>query len=153
MVISVYKALLKYPVGILKSLFWRNVFPLSLLILTWSDKRIGQNLGTASNSKMEFVSLNTFTGSKIFWDSKIQALTYSRLNYYICWLVNADDRVKLKENEKFAKYLHFVRERKEVWNIKVVAHIINRKLWTFLKGFQKRLEELNIWGKLVITSL
>ena len=59
----------------------------------------------------------------------------------------ANLRVKLKESEKENKYLDLTRERKKLWNIKVMfIPIIIGALGTVTKGLIKRWEDLEIKG-------
>ena len=60
----------------------------------------------------------------------------------------ADHRVKLKESEKRNKFLNLTRELKELWNMKVtVIPIVSGTLGTVTKGLVKRLEDLEILGR------
>ena len=59
-----------------------------------------------------------------------------------------DDIVNLKESEKIDKYLDLAREPIKKWNTKMtVIPMIVDLLGTILKGFKKRLVELEIGGK------
>ena len=59
--------------------------------------------------------------------------------------VPADDRVRLKENEKRDKYLDLARELKKLWNMKVtVMPMVIGALGTVIKGLVKGLKELEI---------
>ena len=62
--------------------------------------------------------------------------------------VRADHRVKLKENERKAKYLDLARELKKLWNVRVtIVPIVINALGTITKGFIKGLEDLEIRGR------
>ena len=62
--------------------------------------------------------------------------------------VPADHRGKLKECEKRDKYLDIARELKKQWNIKVtIIPIVIGALSTVTKGLEKRLEDLEITGR------
>ena len=55
--------------------------------------------------------------------------------------VPADQRVKMKENEKMDKYMDLARELKRLWNMKVkVIPIVVGALGTVPKSLEKRLE-------------
>ena len=59
--------------------------------------------------------------------------------------VQADHRVKVKENEKRDKYLNLARELKKLWNMKAtVIPIVIDVLGTVTKGFIQELEDLEI---------
>ena len=61
---------------------------------------------------------------------------------------SADQRVKLKENEKKNTYLDLPRELKKLWNMKVTfILIVIGLLGTFTKGLLKGLEDLEIRGQ------
>ena len=63
--------------------------------------------------------------------------------------VPADHRVKLKENEKMDRYLDLARELKKPWNRRVrVIPIVIGALGPFPKSLEKRLEELEIRGRI-----
>ena len=69
-----------------------------------------------------------------------------------CWVVDfgvpADNRVKLKENEKRNKYLDFAREFKKLWNMKVtVIPIVIGALATVTKALIQGLGGLEISGR------
>ena len=59
--------------------------------------------------------------------------------------VQANHRVKLKENEKKDKFLDLARELKKQWNMKVIViPIVIGDLCTVIKGLVQGLGELNI---------
>ena len=63
--------------------------------------------------------------------------------------VPADHRVKLKESEKIDKYLDLARERKNLWNMKVmVMPIVTGALGTVTEGLVQRLKDLEIRGRM-----
>ena len=63
----------------------------------------------------------------------------------------ADHRLKLKESKKKDKYLDLVRELKKLWNMKViVVPIVIGALGTITKGLVKRLDVLEIRGRVEI---
>ena len=67
--------------------------------------------------------------------------------------VPMDHRMKIKENEKADKYLDPARELKHLWNMKVmVIPIVVRTLEMFVKGLEKRLEELEIRKRIETTQ-
>ena len=60
--------------------------------------------------------------------------------------VPVDDRMKIKESEK---YLDLARELRKVWNMRnMVIPIVISALETFPKGLERRLEELEIEGQI-----
>ena len=62
--------------------------------------------------------------------------------------VPADNRIKLKEYEKYDKYLDLTRELKTIWNMKVI--IILTVIGAFgvvAKGLLKKLEDLEVGGR------
>ena len=60
----------------------------------------------------------------------------------------ADHKVKLKENEKRDKYLDLARELKKVWHMKVmVLPIVIGALATVTKGLVQGLDDLEIRGR------
>ena len=72
----------------------------------------------------------------------------------ICKIVDfavpADHRINLKECEKKDKYLDLAREFKKLWNMKVtIVPIVNGALGTITKGLLKRLEDLEVGGRVV----
>ena len=61
--------------------------------------------------------------------------------------VPADQRIKLKENEKKNKYLTLAWELKKLWNMKLtVIPIIIGTLGTFTDGLVQELEDTEIRG-------
>ena len=55
----------------------------------------------------------------------------------------------MKENEKIDKFLEFVREQKKLWNLRVmVILIIVGVPGVVSKGLERRLAELDIWGRI-----
>ena len=103
------------------------------------------------------------TKHKILWDFEIKTdplIPARRPNLVLinkkeitCQLVDfavpADDRVKLKENEKMNKYLDLSRELKKLWNMKVkVIPIVVGALGTVRKGLERGLENLEIRGRI-----
>ena len=64
---------------------------------------------------------------------------------FVDFAVQANHRVKLKENEKKDKFLDLARELKKQWNMKaIVIPIVIGDLCTVIKGLVQGLEELNI---------
>ena len=64
------------------------------------------------------------------------------------FVVLADHKVKLKENEKKDKYLDLARELKKLWNMKVtIIPIVISALDTVTEGLLKGLEDLEIRGR------
>ena len=62
--------------------------------------------------------------------------------------VPVDPKVKVKESEKKDKYLHFARELKKLWNMKVTfIPIVIGALSTDIKRLIKGLEDLEIRGR------
>ena len=60
----------------------------------------------------------------------------------------ADQRLKLKENEKRDKYLDFARELKKLWNMEVTfISVVFGALGAVIKGLLKGLEDLEIRGR------
>ena len=58
-------------------------------------------------------------------------------------------RMKVKEDKKLDKYMRLDRELKKLWNIKVtVIPIVIRALETVLKNLEKRLDRLEIKGRI-----
>ena len=58
-------------------------------------------------------------------------------------------RVKLKECEKWDKYLDLARELKKIWNMKVtIIPIVIGALGTVTKGLIQGLEDLEIAGRM-----
>ena len=60
--------------------------------------------------------------------------------------VSADHRIKLKECEKWDKYLDLARELKKLWNMKVIIILIGA-FGTVTKGLLKGLEDLKVGGR------
>ena len=61
------------------------------------------------------------------------------------FVVPADDRIKLKKDEKRDKYLDLARELKKLWNMKeTVIPIVTSALGTVTKGLVQGLEDLKI---------
>ena len=70
-----------------------------------------------------------------------------RTRQIVDYVALPDHRMKLKESEKWNKYLDLSRELKNLWNITVtVKPIVVRTLGTVPKGLIKRLEDLEIRG-------
>ena len=64
------------------------------------------------------------------------------------FVVPADHRIKLKENEKRDNYIDLARELKKLWNVKeTVIPIVISALGTIPKGLVKGLEDLEIRGQ------
>ena len=64
------------------------------------------------------------------------------------FVVQADLTIKLKESEKKDKYLHLARELRKIWNMKVtIIPIVIRAFGTVTKGLLKRLEDLEVGGR------
>ena len=99
---------------------------------------------------------------KLLWDFNIQTdhliparrpdLIIINKNKKICKIVDfvvpADHRIILKENEKKDKYLDLARELKKLWNMKVtIVPIVIGALGTITKGLLKGLEDLEIGGR------
>ena len=62
--------------------------------------------------------------------------------------VLADHRIHLKESEKKDKYLDLAWELKKMWNMKVmIVQIVTGALGTITKGLLKRLEDLEVGGR------
>ena len=62
--------------------------------------------------------------------------------------VLADHRINLKECEKKDKYLDLARKLKKLWNMQVtIIPIVIRAFGTVTKGLLKRLEELEVGGR------
>ena len=62
---------------------------------------------------------------------------------------STDHTVKIKENEKRAKYLELTRELKQLWIIKVtVIPIVTGELGTIPKSLARGLEQLEIGGRM-----
>ena len=58
---------------------------------------------------------------------------------------SADNRIKMKENEKKDKYLDLARELKKLWNMKVtIIQIVIGALGSVTEGLIKGLENLEI---------
>ena len=104
---------------------------------------------------------------KLLWDFKIQTdhlISARRPDLIIinkkrgggnCRIVDfavpVDHRVKLKECEKRDKYLHFARELKKLWNMKVtIIPTVTGALGTVTKGLVQGLEDLEIRGRVEI---
>ena len=63
--------------------------------------------------------------------------------------VPADNRIKLKENEKKDNYLDLVRELKKLWDLKgTVIPIVIDAFGAVTKGLIKGLKDLEIRGQL-----
>ena len=62
------------------------------------------------------------------------------------YAIPTDHRVKLKEGEKWDKYLDLAKKMKNLWNMKmtVIPNVVGA-LGTILKGWVKGLEDLEIW--------
>ena len=95
---------------------------------------------------------------KVLWDFDIQtdhlnsAQTTGLINNAWClvdFAVPADHRVKIKESEIIHKYLYLARELKKLWNVRVIViQTVVGMLETILKGLKKRLENLEIRGRI-----
>ena len=63
--------------------------------------------------------------------------------------VRADNKVKIKENEKRDKYLDLASELMKLWNIRVtVIPVVVVALGTVPKGFERRLKMFEIRGRI-----
>ena len=72
-----------------------------------------------------------------------------RICHQVDLTITADHRQKIEESEKKDKYLDFARELKYQLDIKVtLMPIIISALGTVRKGLEKRLEELEIRGRI-----
>ena len=63
-------------------------------------------------------------------------------------VVQADDRVKIKESEKSDKYLDLASELRKLWNIRITwIPIVMSSLRTVTKSFLMGLKVMNIRGQ------
>ena len=71
-----------------------------------------------------------------------------RISKIIDFAIPADHWIKLQEYEKKDKYLYLARELKKLWNMKVtMIPIVIGAFGTVTKGLQKRLEDLEVGGR------
>ena len=84
---------------------------------------------------------------KILWDFEIQMTRPSDSKKTPPFTVPSDRGVKLKESEKWEKYLDLARKLKKLWNMRVtVIPIVICSLTTVIKGLVHGLEDLEIKG-------
>ena len=64
------------------------------------------------------------------------------------FVVSADQRVKLKENQKKDKYPNLARELKKLWNMQeTIIPIVIGTLGTVTKGLRQGPEDIEITGR------
>ena len=72
-------------------------------------------------------------------------------NCIVDFIILAENRVKIKENDKRGEYLDLARELRIMWNMRgTVIASVNGTPVTVSKGLERELEELEIEGRLKI---
>ena len=155
-----YKVMIKGKVE--QSREWSSAFPNHLGVVAIETGAFGSSTTTAANFTYIYIYIYIYKTHKLHWNFDIQTDHVISTPRPDCIIINnnnnkkrtctnvdlavqADHKVKLKENEKKDKYLGFSRELKKVWNMKVtIIQIVIGALGIGTKGLVKGQEGFEI---------